>query len=608
MNYGFAERYRLFELIQINGCRLAVVYPVDRAEALEECRRHSDFSIAIMSTTSGESILRKIERLKQRGDANSTVKKIDLLDRLSRLQLSRAAQVFRLHEILCFLRAYPDDVRLLTLVEAMLAAFHERRDLVRFRRALADTGIAGTAIHFRFFWPTARWLVRRYPGLVEIDWQELENEREIEGMLELSLPGFESIMIESGVLSLKELLGVLKGADETDAEFLIRRFGAFHADDSIREKLYDDLDVPLRIEPSPLAPSRTRSKLGTAAICYSTRPGPERPSDVRSAIRQLRFTVGPVIGRQARALTDLGRIQMITRGRDLYAFMHTNQNDVRVIDCSDGLQFVCYGLEPDKRLLLETLYIFLILHNGVPVGYTQASNLYRSSEVNFNVFETFRGVDTSRIFTATLAMMRHLFDVDAFIINTQQLGEDNAEALKTGAWWFYVKHGFRPTDPEIKRIAEPELRAKRRDPGHRTDMRTLKKLAADNLYLFLGRPRRVTVSTLDSENIGLAVSRYLARRFGSEREKSMRRCAEEAGALLGVRGRKDWPRDERRAWERWSPLLLLMTGVEGWRSAEKRALVEVVRAKGGRQESEFLSRFEAHPRLRAGLARIAARC
>lgn len=558
-----------------------------------------------MGKTSDKSILREIENLKQCCGAMVAERKIDLLRRLSRMDLSRPGEVFRLHEVLCFLCAYPDDERVLGLVEEMLAGFHGRRDLVRHRRALSDTGIAGTAFHFRFYWPTAQWVAQRYPGCVDIDWREMENATELEAILELLLPAYENIMIEGSDLPLKKLLGTLKGAEETDAEFLIRRFGALRAHDTVREKLYDDLDVPLRIRPSPLTPSRTRSKIATDSVCYSSQPQPDRPSDVRRAIRQFRFVVQPVCGREARKLMDLARIQMITRGRDLYAFVHADANDVRLVDAGGGLQFACFGLKPDKRLLLETLYICLILQNGVPVGYTQASSLYRSSEVNFNVFESFRGADTPRMFTATLAMMRHLFGVDTFIINTQQLGEDNEEALKTGAWWFYVRHGFRPMDPDVLRIARPELRAKRRNPGHRTSIKILKELAAGNLYLFLGRPRKVTVSTLATENIGLAISRYVASRFGADRERATRRCADEAAELAGLRAREGWSRDERRAWEQWSPLLLVMPGVDGWSNAEKRALVEIVRAKGGQRESEFVSRFDAHPRLRASLARLA---
>jgi hypothetical protein len=64
---------------------------------------------------------------------------------------------------------------------------------------------------------------------------------------------------------------------------------------------------------------------------------------------------------------------------------------------------------------------------------------------------------------------------------------------------------------------------------------------------------------------------------------------------------------ERQAWSRWSPLLLVLPGVADWSAGEKRALVEVVRAKGGRRESDFVLRFDRHRRLREALRRLAAR-
>ena len=42
-----------------------------------------------------------------------------------------------------------------------------------------------------------------------------------------------------------------------------------------------------------------------------------------------------------------------------------------------------------------------------------------------------------------------------------------------------------------------------------------------------------------------------------------------------------------------------------WSAGEKRALAEVVRAKGGRRESDFVLRFDRHRRLREALRRLA---
>jgi len=50
-----------------------------------------------------------------------------------------------------------------------------------------------------------------------------------------------------------------------------------------------------------------------------------------------------------------------------------------------------------------------------------------------------------------------------------------------------------------------------------------------------------------------------------------------------------------------------MPGLDAWSAAEKLALAAVIRAKGGRRESDFVARFDAHPRLGAALVSLSRR-
>jgi hypothetical protein len=45
--------------------------------------------------------------------------------------------------------------------------------------------------------------------------------------------------------------------------------------------------------------------------------------------------------------------------------------------------------------------------------------------------------------------------------------------------------------------------------------------------------------------------------------------------------------------------------VARWTAAERRELADVVRAKGGRRESEFVARFDRHARLRRAICALA---
>ena len=82
-------------------------------------------------------------------------------------------------------------------------------------------------------------------------------------------------------------------------------------------------------------------------------------------------------------------------------------------------------------------------------------------------------------------------------------------------------------------------------------------------------------------------------------------CAAEAAELCGVRGWQKWADGERLWWQRWSPLVLLLPGVSKWSPAELAALVAVVRAKGGRRESDYVRLLDAHRKLRASLRKLA---
>jgi hypothetical protein len=144
-----------------------------------------------------------------------------------------------------------------------------------------------------------------------------------------------------------------------------------------------------------------------------------------------------------------------------------------------------------------------------------------------------------------------------------------------------------------------------REPNHRSSIATLRRLAATNLYYFLGRPRKDVIGIVELPNVGLRVSASLAERFGSDRERAARTSSREAARLLGLGSQEGFSRGERLAWERWSPLVLILPGIERWSSAAKRDLVQVIRAKGSRRESDFVTLFDRHAPLRRAIRALA---
>lgn len=549
--------------------------------------------------------LRELERVRAEFDPSAAETKRARVAELARAELTSAGAVARLHECLCFLRAYPRDARELALVTRALARFARRRDLARFRGALESSGIAGTDTCFRFFQPTAAWLCARFPGALTIEWPEFDGDDALERWLPLLLAWGESAVLDGPARTHAQRLAALCGRGETDASVLVARVGALDASPDVQRAIYEEIDPVVRLRASARTPSRTLAAHPVGAIAFQTVPlRRERPDLAREVLRPPRSirALGP---RESAALVRLTREAMVVRSRDLDAFMAADVRDVRWIDAGEGLAFACLGVAPRDRLLLESVYGFLTLKNGVPIGYVLASALFGSCQVAYNVFEAWRGGEAAWVYARVLAMLRALFGCDSFTVDPYQLGHENEEGLGSGAWWFYQKLGFRPDDRATLARMRGELARIRRNPRFRSSRATLEKLVAEPVFWSLGPRRADVIGRFPLHAAGAAISRALAARGGGDRVSAERACERDAELLLGVRARSRWSAGERRAWTRWAPLVVALPGVERWSTAQKRALVAVVRAKGGRRETDFVRRFDAHVPLRRALCALA---
>jgi hypothetical protein len=536
------------------------------------------------------TLLRQLEATRLEYGPRKAAAKLALLERLARTRLASARQVLRLHEYLCFVRAYPDSRAVLAQVERMLASFARRSDLRRHRDELADSGVAGCDIRYRFFWPTARWLVAGWPSRLAIDWDEVDDPEKIAAALPLLVTPLEATWLRIRKPEPRAALDRLRGRD-TDAAFFVRRVAAMPGDDFTREASFDALEPPFVLRVGPGTPSRTHARYERTSVVFRRTPPPRGRPDLRTELARPPRSVRAVATTAGQRLIDLAQEAMVTRARDLDAFAYGDPRDVRVVDDGDGLQWALIGTTPERRPVLRTTYGQLALRNGVPVAYAEADMLFGCADLAYNTFETFRGGESAFVFARLLAMLRHVFAAQSFTFEPYQLGQDNDEGLASGAWWFYYKLGFRPRNGAIRALVRSELARIRRNRAYRSSRKTLTRLAEDYLY-FEPESRRAAYWPRVAE-LGARLAPGLAAAAGADRE---------AARLLGASP----PRGSaaRRAWDRWAPVVTSLPGLEQWSADERSALARIVFAKGGRRDSDYLALFDAHPKLGPALRRL----
>jgi hypothetical protein len=187
------------------------------------------------------------------------------------------------------------------------------------------------------------------------------------------------------------------------------------------------------------------------------------------------------------------------------------------------------------------------------------------------------------------------------VIDPYQIGHGNVEALKSGAFYFYRHLGFRPRDRTVRRLAEEEKRKIARDASYRTPLSILKQLARSEIYLPLSADGPDAERRLTASSLAALATAHIARCFQGDRRVAARTASAAVAKALGAARRSHWPRDERHAFEQLSPLVALIPDLTRWPAADRRQLVQVLRAKGGSSEARYVRLLDGHERLRRSL-------
>jgi hypothetical protein len=301
-------------------------------------------------------------------------------------------------------------------------------------------------------------------------------------------------------------------------------------------------------------------------------------------------------------LIDLARTAMAVRRRETHAFNYANPQDVLVADLGRGIQIAWFGVLPEHRLPLRALFGFLILKNGVPVGYGDAALLFDwiDGGGGISIFEAFRsGGESMFIFHRFTAFLHQHLGIRAIHISRWDLGHNNPEGIESRAFWFYYRLGFRPKLEGLRQLAAREYQRITQERGYRSSRKTLQKLSQAGM--FIGLDEDVDSSVRDFE------TRRVSQRAGAlSLQMGPEKLTAELASMLGAKHWQTWARPDRLAFEALAPVLALIPDLHSWPPSERRAIVSLIRAKAGRHEAEYLRRLAGLPRLRAVILGLGA--
>jgi len=634
-----------------------------------------------------DALLARLEAAKSRFGRGAAAETKQLLNQLSRVDFKDAPSLLRFHEALLFLRAFPQARQIVAQTEKLLNAFHERVEKIRNLGAdmsafddFDTSGVAGTTMQDALNFEAARWLVRHIPRHVEIAWDDYWDDSQAERALGSTWPRLIPLLREDSDVEAnipwRRWLDSARGR-ERDLAWLIRRFEQLPAFDRVnpdreRDELYDSLRIPIRWRLENLKLSRTRNWRRPRAFYFHNEP----------LLTRSQVSLAAEFAKPAPRLTRLSRREgervmqairevMLVRYRELYG---TTLGDPRSVvrvdlgsgdlgsgDAGRGVVMHLWNLPPPRRLPLRAYVAGFTLKNGVPINYIEAIGLCEWIEVGFNTFYTYRQGETAWIYAQALRALRAFTGATTISVYPYQIGQNNDEALDSGAFWFYRKLGFRCGRPDLEQLARREENRIAADPRYRTPRRTLKRLAEAHVFYELERARLARTSgsaseaaekvrilggaalqaaekvrilggaalqrcdnlplfhaalaaegtpapwdTFSTRNLALRVNRRMAREFDGDSTRIREASFKDVARALGINPAR-WTPAERRSLENWSLVLALISGLKRWTPEEKSNLMQIIRSQSAPNEMRYLRLTQYHPRLRDELLRLGSK-
>ena len=560
------------------------------------------------TTTLTRAHVHELHQLRARFEARSTQRKRRWFAHHAHVEIDDPAVLLALHETLLFMAAFPDDRALLAIIDRELrrvasAAKHLSRR-ARFRRRLENSGVAHTTTSCALTFEAAEWLAMRYGLDADIAWEEESAGQPLDELLHHLVEPIEQDGLLGDARSSAAWFRFAKGRRRcSDLAFLVERVGHMAASPEVRERLFDHLDLRLRWRLRERAASRTFARFPSRRVSYQVAPL-RRTLDLEEVVRRPIPRVRPLPIRAARELIDCLRATLAVRQRETDAVTYANPREITVVPLEDGVDIALVGSRPGRRLPIESFFGFVVARNRVPIGYGGGWVFFDRCEIGVNIFDTFRGGESALTFAQVLRVYRQHYRVRRFLVDPYQFGAGNTEAIRSGAFWFYYRLGFRPADEKLRRRADVEWRRLHDEPGTRTSARVLRQLA--------GAPVEWTHGAADApppavSALGAATTRYVARQFHGDRNLARRKCRGKLVVALGIKRIDRWSAEELHAFEQFSMLLAQIPDLPEWPQRDLELVVKAIRAKGGPRERTYALALQRVPRLRDALAEIARR-
>ena len=493
------------------------------------------------------------------------------------------------HDQILFHLAYPANKKESEKAKLSITQFSQQK--IKHPYSQHSAGLAGSIITGSYSYALVSWLNQRFPNDTEIESSGADAEL-VRLLFRQILPRCEYEMISTGEMDLLQRIQLLKGNTPGSLlNWLLEQIAAADMTEQAKETLFHSLQIFIRCTITD--PLLNVSMLKGPATSVGFHRVIKKKVSIRSNARKKLPAPKQLSLPEKQNLIDTARATLFFLYRETEPFTYADPKELVYFELEKGLGIALYGMIPERRLSIESYIGYLAFSNGIPVAYGGGWLFGKRSQFGINILPAFRGGASALLLAQLIRVYLQYYGAQKFVVKPYQFGFQNPEAIRTGAFWFYYKAGFRPEVPEMNQLAKKEWEKIKKDRSYRTDAKTLKAFTSSALCLNL---QADVFPDFDAAVISRKITEGIQENFLGDRKKAVlysvaylkKQCR---GIDYKIKGSI-----LQKVFEEWSLVAMMGLEMNTWTKKEKEGFIELIKLKAQAGERKFILRLGNSPR------------
>jgi hypothetical protein len=407
--------------------------------------------------------------------------KLQLLQSLRREKYLKPSQINEYRRCLLFVAAYPESKQEYEEATLGLKTLGKKiqAHASKTRKALEQSGLPNTTMLGVYSYHLMLWLMKQTAVELRLAFFEegaVHPREALKGTfneLEFELEANASL---SPLQWLKKAFG--SGKNEILLRRLLNHIEGLHLTALQKDHVFESMRVCVAFQCGELVPV-----IALPADPFLHRDGLLKKFDEQVLIAMPLPKASVLKGKQRKDIMACARLSLLYLNRETDPVSLCEASGIEHYTLDRGLSIALFSATAQRRLPLESYIGFMMFKNGYPIAYGGAWLFGKRSLLGINIYESYRGGESAYLFAQLLRTYKQRFSPTYIEVEPYQFGQGNPEGIKTGAFWFYYRFGFKPVDKGLRALAAKEFDKIKIKPGYRSPISVLKAFTHSNMML-----------------------------------------------------------------------------------------------------------------------------